>query len=144
MKFAYAARIQAHIHAGDRFRNAKLPRCDLTRPTAARLSYMRVRERKPQIGQRSRVGGRRVQHVRILSFADHVAWDGIRAADAWLPARLERPIRRLRHRGAQHAAGDDGSRKNVPSRELAHCFLPCGVAPRFPRACATSTDIDDI
>jgi hypothetical protein len=44
VKLADTAGVEPHVHPGDRFRNAKLARSDLPRPTAARLPHMRVGE----------------------------------------------------------------------------------------------------
>ena len=77
VKLTDAARVQPHVHAGDCFRNAKLPRGDLPSPAAARLPNMRIGEGKPEIGQSSRIGCRRIEEVRILSFPGNVARDRI-------------------------------------------------------------------
>ena len=53
MKLADPAGIQPHVHAGDRFRHAKLSRSHLTGPAATRLPNMRIGEGKPKIGQSS-------------------------------------------------------------------------------------------
>ena len=124
VKLADAAGIEPHVHAGDRFRDAKLACGDLARPAAARLPDMGVRERKPQIGQCSGVGRRRVEEVRILGLADRVARDRIGAADAWSPAGLRRRFRGLSRRGGDHGAGGHRGRKNIPAREFAHSILP--------------------
>ena len=88
MKLANAAGVEPHVHAGDRFRYAKLARGDLTRPAAARLPHMRVGEGKPEIGQSSRVGRGRIDEVWVLSLARNVAWDRICAANAGRAAWL--------------------------------------------------------
>src|ERR1700728_474744 len=81
VKLADAARVQPHVHAGDCFRNAKLPRGDLTRPAATRLTNMRIGEGKPEIRQSPRIGRRRIEEIRILSFPGDVARKRIGAAD---------------------------------------------------------------
>src|ERR1700691_3461544 len=72
VKLADAARVQPHVHAGDCFRNAKLPRGDLPRPAAARLPDMRIGEGKPEIRQSSRIARRRIEEIRILSLQGDV------------------------------------------------------------------------
>ena len=135
VKLADAAGIEPHVHAGYRFRHAKLACRDLARPAAARLPDMGIRERKPQIGQCSGVSRRRVQEVRILGLADHVARDRIRAADAWSAAGLRRRFRGLSRRGGDHGAGGHRGRKNIPAREFAHSILPYDdVTLRSPSA----------
>jgi hypothetical protein len=49
---------------------------------------MRIGEGKPKIRQSSRIGRRRIEEIRILSFPGHVSRDRIRAADAGHPAGL--------------------------------------------------------
>ena len=88
VKLAHPARIQPHVHAGDCFRNAQLSRGDLPSPAAARLPNMRIGEGKPEIRQSSRIGCRRIEEIRILSFPGNIARDRIGAADARRPARL--------------------------------------------------------
>jgi hypothetical protein len=77
VKLTDSARVQPHIHAGDRPRNAQFSRRDLACPSAARLPDMRVGEGKPEIGQSSRIGRRRIEEIGILSFPRDVAWDRI-------------------------------------------------------------------
>ena len=99
MQFAHAARVQSHLHAGDRFRNAKFPRRHLTGPAAARLPHMRIGEREAEIWRCAGIRGGRIEHVRILTLADYVAGDGIGTANARNAAWVEYPIVRLRNRG---------------------------------------------
>ena len=135
MKLADSARVQPHVHAGDRFRNPELPRGHLSRPPAARLPHMRVGEGKSEVRQGSGIGRRRVEEVWVLSLASDIAWDGIGAADAGGPARLGNLIGGPSRRSAHRRACDDSGREKITSREFAHRFLLFGVdAPRFPRA----------
>src|SRR5258707_13301678 len=72
------------------------------------------------------IGRRRVEEVGILTFTEHVAWMGIRPADARCAAWLGHLIWRLRDRdgcGGQQAAGG-GSGQDIPTRELTHDFSP--------------------
>jgi hypothetical protein len=85
VKLADSAGVQPHVHAGNRFRNAQLSRCDLTCPAATRLPNMRIGEGKPQVGQRSRIGCRRIEEIRILSLARDVARGRIGAPDTGRP-----------------------------------------------------------
>jgi hypothetical protein len=134
VKLADSAGVQPHVHAGDRFRNPELPRGHLSRPAAARLPHMRIGEGKPQIGQGSGIGRRRIDHVRILGLAGHVAGDRIRAADAGGPARLGNLIGGLSRGGGHRRACDHRGREKIPSREFTHRFLLFGGgAPLFPR-----------
>src|SRR3984957_1359024 len=127
VKLADAARVQPHVHAGDRFRNAKFPRGDLPSPAAARLPDMRIGEGKPEIRQSSGIGRRRIEEIRILSFPRNVAWDRVRAANARRPARLGSLLGGASGGCAEKRACADRGRENIPSRELTHHDLPFGV-----------------
>jgi hypothetical protein len=43
---------------------------------------MRIGKGKPEIGQGSGIGRRRVEKIRVLSLASDIAWDRVGAADA--------------------------------------------------------------
>ncbi len=133
VKLADSAGVEPHVHARDRFRNAKLPRGHLARPPAARLPHMRVREGKPEIGQGSRIGRRRIEKVWVLSLASDVAGHGIGAADAGRPTRLGNLIGGLSRRGGHRRARDHGGREKITSREFTHRFS-FGCTARFPPA----------
>src|ERR1700722_14154901 len=132
MKLTDAPGVKPHVHTRDRLRNSQLPRGDLSRPAAARLPHMRVREGESEIGQGSGIGRRRVEEVWILSLARHVAWDGIGAADAGRPARLGNLIGGLSRRGGQCGPRDHSGREKIASREFTHRSLPLAV--RLPPA----------
>ena len=124
VQLAYATSVQPHVHAGDGLRNRELASRDLAGPTAARLAHMRVREGKPEILRRPGIRRRRIEHVRILKLAGDAARDGVGAADARLPARIGRRIRRMRDRcrcGGQRPTRDSGGRQDIPSGEFTRC-----------------------
>jgi hypothetical protein len=69
---------------------------------------MRIGEGKPEIGQSSRIGRRRIEEIRILSFPGHVSRDRIRAADPGRPAGLRNLIGGANSGCAEKRARADG------------------------------------
>src|SRR6476660_1489848 len=127
MQLAYAAGVEPHLNAGNRFRNAKLPLCDLTGPAAVGLSHMRVGKREAEVGRRAGIRGWRIEHVRVLTLADCVVRGGIGTADARRPAWLKHLIAGLGRGdgcGCQHAAGNGCRCQHIPAGEFTHGFPP--------------------
>src|SRR5882724_2835900 len=127
MQLAHAAGVESHLNAGNRFRNTKLPLCHLTGPAAVGLAHMRVGKRETQVRRRAGIGGRRIEHVRVLTLADCVVWGGIGTADSRRPAWLKHLVAGLGHRDGcarEHASGNGCRRQHIPAGEFTHGLPP--------------------
>src|SRR6266446_7780731 len=127
MQLAHAAGVESHLNAGNRFRDTKLPLCHLTGPAAVGLSHMRVRERETEVRRGAGIGGRRIEHVRVLTLADCVVRGGIVTAYSRRPAWLKHLIAGLGHRDGcarEHAAGNGCRCPHIPAGEFTHGLPP--------------------
>src|SRR5882724_3167479 len=127
MQLAHAAGIEPHLHAGNRFRDTKLPLRHLTGPAAVGLSHVRIGKRETQVRRRAGIRGGRIEHVRVLTLADCIVWDGIGTAYSRRPAWLKHLIGRLGHRDGcarEHAAGNGCRCQHIPAGEFTHGLPP--------------------
>src|SRR5262249_61313055 len=89
VQLAYAAGVQANVHAGNSRGNAELTHGHLARPAASLEARVSVGEREPKVRQRPVIRAGRHEDIGILASARRVARAWVRAANA-------RPLRLLR------------------------------------------------
>ena len=94
---------------------------------------MRIGKGKPQVGQSSRIGRRRIEEIRILSFPGILAGNRIGAVHAWHPARLGNLLGCLGPRDGHRRACDHGGGERTSSLKFTHHDLPFEV-DRLPVA----------